>query len=113
MAARNVSVTASCGLCGEVLPAGRTRSWCSASCRQAAWRRRQAAPRPALAAKVDTVYECPDCETRYLGEQRCPECNRWCRKLGAGAPCPHCEEFVAVSDLVTEAQLNPGPLRSR
>jgi hypothetical protein len=109
----NVSVTPTCGVCGQALPAGRTRAWCSDACRQAAWRRRHAAPRPVLAAKADTVYECPVCEARYVGEQRCESCNSWCRRLGPGAPCPHCEEPVAVSDLVSEAQLAPGPLRSR
>ena len=59
------------------------------------------APQP---AKIDTVYECPQCQTRYLGTQRCEDCNTWCRRLGPGGPCPHCDDFVAVSDLVTDNQ---------
>ena len=78
-------------------------AWYSA-CRQAAWRRRRAAPRPAQPAKIDTVYECPQCQTRYLGVQRCEDCNTWCRRLGAGGPylrrptgvkpAPHCSHTL-------------------
>ncbi len=57
---RNVSVTAVCGVCGDRLPAGRARRWCSDACRQAAFRVRRAAPAPVPAqpAKADMVYEC-------------------------------------------------------
>jgi len=68
-----------------------------------------AAPRPVLPAKADTVYECPECEARYLGAQRCEDCNRWCRRLGPGGPCPHCDELVTVADLVSPAQLAGPP----
>lgn len=47
-----------------------------------------------------TVYECPECETRYLGEQRCAECNRFCRVAGLGGACPDCEQPVLLSDLL-------------
>jgi hypothetical protein len=87
---RNVSVTAGCGVCGGPVPAGRARRWCSDACRQAAFRARRAAPAPVQPARSDTVYECPDCEARYIGSQRCEACNRWCRRLGPGGPCPHC-----------------------
>lgn len=46
-----------------------------------------------------TVYECPHCESRYLGQQRCEECGVFCRRIGLGAPCPHCDEPVAIDDL--------------
>jgi len=101
---RNGTVTAGCGVCGAVLPPGRARRWCSGSCRQAAFRRRTAALKPVLPAKADTVYECPECEARYL-EQRCPDCNRWCRRLGAGGSCPHCDDLVVVGDLLSPDQL--------
>ena len=52
-----------------------------------------------------TIYLCPDCDTRLLGEQRCPDCNTFATRLGAGGPCPHCEQPVAITDL-QEAQLD-------
>ena len=61
----------------------------------------------------DTIYECPQCETRYLGEQRCDDCNTWCRRLGPGGTCPHCDGFVAVSDLIADDQLGATRLPSR
>jgi hypothetical protein len=62
-----------------------------------------------VAAKTDTVYVCDDCDARYLGEQRCTDCNRWCRRLGPGGSCPSCEEPVAIADLFTDDQLNQPP----
>jgi len=47
-----------------------------------------------------TVYICPSCDTRFLGEQRCPDCHTFARRLGPGGPCPHCDEPVAVNDLL-------------
>jgi hypothetical protein len=46
------------------------------------------------------VYEGPVCGARFLGEQRCPDCNVFCRRLGPGGPCPHCDEPVALADLL-------------
>ncbi len=106
---RNTSVTATCGICGGPLPAGRARRWCSGACRQAAFRTRRAAPAPAQPAKADTVYECPDCEVRYLGSQRCEDCNRWCRRLGPGGPCPHCDELVVLGDFLRPDQVASPP----
>ena len=104
---RNDTATIPCPQCGErFTPFGR-RQWCSDACRQAAWRRRAAAPRPVLAAKNATIYQCPDCETRYLGQQRCPDCNTWCRRIGPGGSCPHCDEPVAVQDLLTDTHAPP------
>ena len=61
------TATTICAQCGSSFtPVGRRR-WCSDACRQSAWRRRRAAPRPTQPAKIDTVYECPQCQTRYLG----------------------------------------------
>jgi hypothetical protein len=100
---RNVGVTTPCPVCGAPFtPVGRQRV-CSAACRQAAWRSRHAVPLasiPSRASRAATIYECPSCDTRYLGEQRCPECAIFCRKLGPGALCPHCDEPVLLADLV-------------
>jgi hypothetical protein len=108
---RNAGVTmarATCEVCGRAFrPAGRRR-FCSDACRQAAWRRRHSTP-PRLPALPDaalrparsaTVYECPSCGTRYLGAQRCPDCGLFCRRVGPGGRCPHCDEPVAVADLI-------------
>jgi hypothetical protein len=78
------------------------QTYCSSACRQLALRRRRAVPPPAP-IKLPThfiVYQCPECEQRYIGQWRCPTCNLFCRRLGAGDACPHCGEPVAVSDLM-------------
>ena len=69
----DVSVTAAgCPACGQQLPAGRSRRFCSPACRQAAYRRRhQPDTREVPLARnrsrrEGTVYQCPDCETRYF-----------------------------------------------
>jgi hypothetical protein len=101
--ARNDPEPAPCPVCGHPFrPRGRQRV-CSAACRQALWRRRQQrAPvaLPARSPRATTIYECPSCETRYLGEQRCVDCGVFCRKVGPGGPCPHCDEPVALVDLL-------------
>ena len=104
--------TAACPACGQPFtPAGRRR-WCSDACRQAAWRRRHPAAPPGSAAAVlpparpardHTIYECGDCGQRYLGQQRCQDCGTFCRRIGSGGPCPHCDEPVAVNDLITNS----------
>lgn len=105
---RNDTATMTCGQCGHTFrPVGR-RQWCSDACRQAAWRQRNSTPRPAvvLAAKplkADTVYECPNCETRYLAQQYCPDCHTFCRNIGRGGSCPHCDEPVTIADLSRSA----------
>jgi hypothetical protein len=49
-----------------------------------------------------TIYECPACEQRLLGEQRCPDCGIFGRRIGAGGTCPHCQEPVAITDLLNQ-----------
>ena len=99
--------TAACPACGQPFTRAGRRRWCSAACRQAGWRRRHPAPPapaepiPARSARSHTVCQCPGCEQRYLGQQRCDACGTFCRRLGPGSPCPHCDEPVAVSDLLT------------
>jgi len=103
---RDGSVTdrPACACCGRVLAlADPRRRYCSAACRSRAHRRRVAAPPEAALARrqvAETVYECPACEGRLLGERRCPDCNLFCRSLGPGGPCPCCDEPVAIADLV-------------
>jgi hypothetical protein len=101
---RNESETIRCALCDHCFPRnGRQRS-CDGACRQAAWRRRHAQPQvpviPTRIARLATAYVCTECDTRYLSEQRCPDCQRFCKRVGPGGPCPHCDEPVAVADLI-------------
>ena len=100
---RNDGLTMACAVCGQTfLPVGRQRH-CSAACRQAAWRRRQAtvltSVPPARSRVPLTVYECPACEVRFVGQQRCPDCHLFARRLGFGGCCPHCDEPVTLVDL--------------
>jgi hypothetical protein len=108
---RDDTATTTCPVCARAFaPDGRQR-FCSTGCRQRAWRRQRSAPVQPVVARTDAVYECPSCEARYLGEQRCDECNTWCRRVGPGGLCPCCDEPVAISDLFNADQLAP-PVRS-
>jgi hypothetical protein len=62
------------------------------------------APVPSKGAKrAVTVYMCATCDTRALGAQRCEECNTFMRALGVGAPCPCCDEPIAIAELIEES----------
>ena len=102
---RDDSVTMRCPSCGSPFqPRGRRR-YCSNACRQRSFRARQVTPEPPRllrAPKSGTVYVCPSCDARYLGTQRCEDCDRFCRRLGAGGLCPCCDEPVALKDLLGE-----------
>ncbi len=71
-----------------------------------AWRRRhQLSPSPVVLGagaprREVTVYECPSCEARFVGEQRCEDCGCFARRAGLGGSCPHCDEPVTVAELV-------------
>ena len=104
---RNDGVTIACEICGRAFVLSGRRRFCSDACRQAAWRQRHPIPGPSLpnkAPRAATVYQCTDCETRYLGEQWCPDCQRPCRRIGPGGRCPHCDEPAALADLVPIAE---------
>ena len=102
----NGTVTAKCPVCAAPLPSGRrSRLYCSEACRQAAWRLRHGPnlQPPVLAPKQPrrpvSVYICPDCDARYLGEQYCADCHVFCRSAGVGGYCPCCDEPVAYHEL--------------
>ena len=100
-----------CPICQTASVPPRAR-YCSDACKQRAYRLRRAIAEPAaltnLAARsrsrqalvAHTVYECPACETRLLGAQRCPDCHVFSRRLGLGGPCPHCDEPVLLADIL-------------
>ena len=62
-------------------------------------RRRLSEAKGLEATTVLVVYECPGCGERLVGERRCPDCNVFCRRLGAGGCCPACGEIVCVDEL--------------
>lgn len=113
----DVRVTARCAACTGPLPAGRARQYCSPACRQDAYRRRHQPARPGAqlparkSRRDGTVYTCGSCESRYLGEQWCHDCNRPCQRLGAGGTCPCCEEIVLIDELL-QGQLDDTPSKN-
>jgi hypothetical protein len=100
-----IPVTMMCPVCGSDFTVSGRRRYCSDACKQHAWRDRHAVPpTPPRLAPADTLYICPECDTRYLGERRCPDCNLFTKRLGPGGPCPHCEEPVALIDIIPDHQ---------
>ena len=98
--------TIPCPVCTTAFaPAGR-QIFCSSTCRHRAWRRAHQALRipvvvpPGTPRRPLTVYECGACADRAVGEQYCENCQTFMRRVGLGGPCPHCDETVAVTDLV-------------
>jgi predicted RNA-binding Zn-ribbon protein involved in translation (DUF1610 family) len=49
--------------------------------------------------EAHTLFECPACADRYLGQRRCAGCQRFCRALGLAAVCSACGEPVLLTDL--------------
>ena len=101
--------TVTCPACRQPFTSIRRQTYCTPACRQAAWRARHPQPRPApttIAPTTDrrakTVYQCPECDSRYLGQQWYHDCNKPCARLAAGGLCPHCDEPVAISDIIEQ-----------
>ena len=98
--------TIRCPVCATAFtPIGR-QIFCSSVCRHTAWRR---AHRPSqipimvprgTPRRPLTVYECLVCGERAVGEQYCEDCQTFMRRVGLGGRCPHCDEPVAVIDLI-------------
>jgi len=110
---RDDTGTMTCPVCQHrFTPAGRQR-YCSSQCRKTAFRRRHQDPAADLIIpaarnqREHTIYECPACEQRLLGEQRCHDCGIFARRIGPGGPCPHCAEPVAIADLLQEVVTTP------
>jgi hypothetical protein len=105
---RDGTAAATCPVCQVTFVPAPNKRYCGKPCRDTAWRRRhqvravpiivpRSRPRRAL-----TVYECEACGTRSVGDQRCRECGSFMRRIGLGGRCPHCDEAVAVADLLDE-----------
>jgi len=100
-----------CPVCRAGLPSRRAR-YCSDACRQRAYRLRQVDLTVTDTASLVTelkrraellahrLFECPACGEQYLGEQRCPDCNRFCRLLGLGGACPSCDQPILLAELL-------------
>jgi hypothetical protein len=99
-------------MCDRTVPVQGRGIYCGPTCRQRAFRlRRRHANQPTLTHLTDrlrqaqhlvqqTVYECPSCSERFLGERRCGDCNLMCRKVGIGGECSACAEILTLADLL-------------
>jgi hypothetical protein len=111
----DIETTSACPNCARAFIPIRRQRYCSPACRQAAWRARHTdqATRPAIVVpprtnrRAITVYQCPECDSRQLGQQWCHDCNRPCARIDLGGLCPHCDEPVAVSDITSKHTPTP------
>jgi hypothetical protein len=104
---------AGCLVCGAALSDSRAR-FCGPAHKQLAYRLRRHVPvtpdEPELRERLrrqrrlvtHTVYECPACGDRFVGERRCSSCQLFARAIGLGGHCPECEQPVLISDLLGE-----------
>jgi hypothetical protein len=102
-----------CVICGSPLSGSRAR-FCSAACKQLAYRlRRQPEPTADLAAlRQDlqhrrvlarhTVYECPSCGERFVGERRCSACGLFGRAVGLGGHCSECDAPIVFAEVLED-----------
>lgn len=101
-----------CLVCGAPLASTRAR-YCSRAHQQRAFRLRHQTSLPDLehlrrelhhrrTVVAQTVYECPSCLERRVGERRCPECNLFSRAIGLGGHCPECDTPLLLVDLLGE-----------
>lgn len=108
------SSSSTCLVCGAALST-RQQRYCTRACQQHAYRARHQRPisldQLRLRAELQrqrrllehTVYECPTCETRAPGEQRCSESNTFTRRIGLGGYCPECDAVILLSELIDGA----------
>jgi hypothetical protein len=113
------TTTVPCPVCGRPFNPIRRQRYCSAACRQAAWRVRHFNPAlpppivvgPRKTRRDVTIYQCLECESRYLAEQWCYDCNKPCIRIGPGGLCPHCDEPVAISDITNQHTTPPSAIQ--
>jgi len=103
---RDGGVTAACVHRGAAMPPGRARRYCSPACRQAGYRRRASAARPAPpplpAGRTRAsagICQCPGCGEKLAGERRCPDCSLFARRIGDGGSCPGRGEILTITEL--------------
>jgi len=107
--------TTPCPVCGTPFTPNRRQRYCTPACRQAAWRARHPNPTsgptivvpPRTARRAITVYLCPECDTRTLGQQWCHDCHRPRTRLDLGGLCPHCDEPITISDITSQHRSTP------
>ena len=105
---RGGTAAAICPVCQASFVPTPNKHYCGKPCRDTAWRRRHQVPvvpivlPPNRPRRPFTVYECEACGTRSVGDQRCEDCGSFMRRIGLGGRCPHCDEAVAVADLLDE-----------
>ena len=101
-----------CLVCGATLPSSRAR-YCSRAHQQRAFRLRHQSSQADLqhlrrelqrgrVVVAHTIYECPSCGERLVGERRCPDCNLFSRAIGLGGQCPECDTPLLLVDLLGE-----------
>ena len=101
-----------CLVCGAALASVRAR-YCSRAHQQRAFRLRQQSSPPDLqrlrqdlqrrrALVARTIFECPSCGERLVGERRCPECHLFSRAISLGGHCPECDTALLLVDLLGE-----------
>jgi hypothetical protein len=109
----DIATTSACPVCATAFIPVRRQRYCTSACRQAAWRARHPDPRPAVVIaptthrRSITVYQCPECDTRQLGQQWCHDCKRPSVRVDLGGLCPHCDEPVAISDILDQHPTPP------
>jgi hypothetical protein len=54
------------------------------------------------AVRAATVYECGQCGSQQLGQQRCLDCRVFGAAVGLGGACSHCDEILLLSDLLPD-----------
>jgi predicted RNA-binding Zn-ribbon protein involved in translation (DUF1610 family) len=103
--------TRACLACGSPLTGSRAR-FCSAACKQLAYRLRRrgdttsdlSALRQDLQRRriltTHTIYECPSCGERFVGERRCSSCQLFCRSVGLGGHCLECESPIVFAEVL-------------
>jgi hypothetical protein len=111
----DIETATACPVCATAFTPTRRQRYCTPACRQAAWRARHYEPTPRPATTIPprthrrdiTVYQCPTCEGRYLGQQWCHDCHHPCTRVDLGGHCPHCDEPITISDILDQLPTRP------
>ena len=108
ISSRHDPITIPCPSCGQPFTPTGKRRYCTDACKAAAYRRRHhvddppVVVPPARLREPVTVYDGDTCSTRAPGQQRCEDCGTFMRRDRPRGPLPHCDEPVAITDLLDE-----------